>query len=142
MVQDAPLLDLSDMGLCAMIDTILEGATKVTSLESCSGNLPTLAATIAQIGNGLPRAGAEFQIIQALAEHIRAEHVAGGAAEIVVAEPYYHMLQGWHLQEALNYFYLVRFLKLQGVILLFALSVPAQANVVACIVEFNKFATT
>mmetsp|Transcript_33422 Transcript_33422/g.61369 ORF Transcript_33422/g.61369 Transcript_33422/m.61369 type:complete len:522 (+) Transcript_33422:20-1585(+) len=145
--REAPLLDLSDMGLCAIIASVAEGATNVTSLESCAGSLPTLAATIAQIGNGLPRVCTEFRIIQALAEHIRVDHIAGcegGASagvEIVVAEPYYEMLEGWHLQEALNYFFLVRSFKSRGVISPSALSVPAYAKVMACVVEFDEFSS-
>ena len=137
--RDAPLLDLSDFGLCAMIASVSGGARTVTSLESSTGNLPTVAATVAQVGNGLPRAGAEFQVIHGLVEHISADNVIGGAAEIVVAEPYYEILEGWHIQEALNYFYTVRSLVKRGVISPAALSVPAYANVMACMVEFDDF---
>jgi protein arginine N-methyltransferase 7 len=138
--RDAPLLDVSDMGLCAMIASVL-GARKVTSLESSSGSLPTVAATVAQIGNGLPRPNAGFQILQAQAEHLLSEHILGGAAEIVVAEPYYEILEGWHLQESLNYFYTVRSLKKRGVVSSTALSVPAYANVMVCVVECDQFCT-
>jgi protein arginine N-methyltransferase 7 len=136
--KDAPLLDLSDMGLCAMMAAV-QGATRVTSLESSSGTMPTLAATIAQIGNKLPKQGCEFQIIQALAEHITSEYIVGGIADIVVAEPYYEMLEGWHLQEALNYFYLVRSLKMRNVISPKAVSVPAEACIMGCVVQFDEF---
>jgi len=137
--KDCPVLDLSDFGLCGMIAAV-SGATKVSSLECSSGSLPTLAATVAQIGNSLPRAGAEYQIIQALPEHIKVEHIAGGsAAEIVVAEPYYEMLEGWHLQEALNYFYLVCAMKKRGVISPSSLSVPSCAKFMGCVVEFKNF---
>ena len=114
----------------------------VVSLESSSGTLPTVAATVAQIGNSLPREGAIFQIINGLAEHITIEHLDcgdGGAAQIVVAEPYYEMLEGWHLQEALNYYYTLRSLKKRGVVSSTALSVPAYATVMACVVEFHDF---
>ena len=136
--QDSPVLDLSDFGICAMIASEA-GARKITSLESSSsGTLPTIAATVAQVGNGLPKTGTEFQIIQALAEHITEEHI-GGKAEIVVAEPYFEMLEGWHLQEAMNYFYLVRSMKKRSIISSTAVSVPAFANVMACVVEFDDF---
>ena len=136
--KDSPILDLSDFGLCAMMAS-LSGAKKVTSLESSSGTLPTIAATVAQIGNSLPRPGAEFQIIQALPEHIRDEHIVGGPAEVVVAEPYYEMLEGWHLQEALNYFYLIRAMKVRGLITPNALAVPSYAKVMATVVQFDEF---
>ena len=135
---DAPLLDVSDMGICAMIASVL-GSRNVTSLESSSGTLPTAAATVAQIGNGLPRPSSGYQIIRAQTEHLLADHILGGAANIVVAEPYYEVLEGWHLQEALNYFYTVRSFKKRGVVSLTALSVPAFANVMACVVEFEQF---
>lgn len=138
--RDAPLLDISDMGICAMIASAL-GSRKVTSLESSSGALPTVAATIAQIGNGYPLPEAEFQIIQAQAEYILTEHILGGAAEIVVAEPYYEILEGWHLQEALNYFYTMRSLKRRGIISSTAISVPTYANVMACVVECEQFSS-
>jgi hypothetical protein len=67
----------------------------VTSLESSTGNSPTVAAAVAQVGKGLPRAGAEFQVIHGTAEHISAGNAIGGAAEIVVTEPYYKILEGW-----------------------------------------------
>ena len=138
--RDESLLDLSDFGLCAMIASVC-GARKVTSLESSNGTLPTLAATVAQIGNELPRKGCDFQVIRGLAEHISRENVFNRAAEIVVAEPYYEMMEGWHMQEALNYFYTVRSLRKRGVISPTALSVPSYANVLACIVEFDEFST-
>ena len=93
--RDAPLLDLSDFGLCAMIASVSGGARNVTSLESSTGNLPTVAATVAQVGNGLPWAGAKFPVVHGLVEHISADNVIGGAAEIVVAKPYYEILEGW-----------------------------------------------
>ena len=79
-----------------MIALVSGGARRnVTSLESSTGNLPTVAAAVAQVGNGLPRAGAKFQVIHGLAEHVSADNAIGGAAEIVVAEPYYEILEGW-----------------------------------------------
>ena len=44
-----------------------------------------------------------------------------------------------HIQEALNYFYTVRSLVKRGVVSPAALSVPAYANVMACVVEFDDF---
>ncbi|KAL7519461.1 hypothetical protein ACHAWX_004218 [Stephanocyclus meneghinianus] len=133
---DAPLLDLSDMSLCAMIAAVAGGATCVTTLES---SMSTLAATISQIGNSLPKAGATFQLIEALSENVTKDYISGGQAEIVVAEPYYQVLEGWHIQEALNYFYLVRSFKSRKLISQTAISVPTLAYVMACVVEFREF---
>jgi len=94
--RDVPLLDLSDFGLRTMITSGLGGGRRnVTSLESSTGNSPTVVATVAQAGNGLPRAGAKFQVIRGLAGHVSTDNVIGGAAEIVVAEPYCEILEGW-----------------------------------------------
>jgi protein arginine N-methyltransferase 7 len=130
---NAPLLDLSDMGICALI-AAAAGATRVTSLESSSGGMPTLAATIAQIGNNL-----NFQIIQAQAEHVTNSFIVGEVAEIVAAEPYFEMLEGWNLQEALNYFYLVRSMKQRGLIAPNSISVPSVAFLMAVVVECEDF---
>jgi predicted RNA methylase len=134
---DARLLDLSDMSLCALIAVLAGKATCVTSLES---NMAILAATISQIGNQLPHEGATFQIIQCLSENVTIDYIAGQCpAEIVVAEPYYQMLEGWHIQEALNYFYLVRSFRVRGLISERAVSVPALACIMACVVDFEDF---
>jgi predicted RNA methylase len=129
---DAPLLDLSDIGLCAIMAAVA-GGTCITSLES---NTATLAATISQLGNNLPKDGDTFQVIQAQSENVTTGYIAGGRAEIVMAEPYYQILEGWHIQEALNYFYLVRSFKSRGLISEAALSLPYLACVMACVVEF------
>ena len=136
---ESPVLDLSDFGFCALVAAQL-GARSVTSLESSSGNVPTIAATIAQIGNGLPKPGAAYQVIQAQAEHIAVEHIAGGSpAEIVVAEPYYEVLEGWHVQEALNFYYLVQSMRSRGVISQAALCVPSHCSIMARVVQFDDF---
>ena len=135
----SPVLDLSDFGLCGLIAAQL-GARSVTSLESSSGNVPMTAAMVAQLGNGLPKSGAVYQVIQAQAEHIMVGHIAGGSpAEIVVAEPYYEVLEGWHLQEALNFYYLVQSMKRRGVISPTALCVPSSCSVMARVVQFDDF---
>ena len=130
---NSPFLDLSDMGLCALM-AAAAGATRVTSLESSSGGMPTLAATIAQVGNNL-----HFQIIQAQAENLTSSYILGEVAEIVAAEPYYEMLEGWHLQEALNYFYLVRSLKQRKLISVSSISIPSVAALMAVVVEAEEF---
>lgn len=130
---DSPFLDISDMGLCALM-AAAAGATRVTSLESSSGGMPTLAATIAQVGNDL-----HFQIIQAQAEHVSSSYILGEVAEIVAAEPYYEILEGWHLQEALNYFYLIRSLKQRRLISASSISIPSVAVLMAVVVEAEEF---
>eukprot|EP00574_Skeletonema_japonicum_P000375 CAMPEP_0201742234 /NCGR_PEP_ID=MMETSP0593-20130828/47217_1 /ASSEMBLY_ACC=CAM_ASM_000672 /TAXON_ID=267983 /ORGANISM="Skeletonema japonicum, Strain CCMP2506" /LENGTH=287 /DNA_ID=CAMNT_0048236581 /DNA_START=364 /DNA_END=1227 /DNA_ORIENTATION=- len=121
------------MGMCALI-AAAAGATRVTSLESSSGGMPTLAATISQVGNNFG-----IQIIQAQAEHVTKSYILGEIADIVAAEPYYEMLEGWSLQEALNYFHLVRSMKQRGLISPTSISVPSVAILMAVVVEFEDF---
>lgn len=134
------VLDLSDFSLCAMIAAML-GAGRVTSLESSSGSLPLLSAKIAQLTNGLPSNpdnSHEFQIVNGHAEQLTVDVLGGRVANVVVAEPYYEVLEGWHLQEALNYFYSLRALKRRGVVCDDAISVPSFASVVARAVEARE----
>ena len=133
---DAPVLDLSDMGICALIAAAAQ-ATRITSLESSSGGIPTLAAMIAQIGNNF-----DIQIVQAQAEHVQEEHILGRVAEIVAAEPYYEMLEGWSLQEALNYFYLIRSMKQRGLISPTSISIPSVAMLMAIVIECEDFSSS
>ena len=133
----ASILDVSDFSLCAMIAATLFDAEQVTSLESSSGGIPLLSATVAQVGNNLPQESCHFQIVNAHPEHLAVEHVCGGKADIVLAEPYYELLEGWHIQEALNYFYLIKSLKRKQVIKSDAISVPSFASIKACAIELD-----
>ncbi len=130
------ILDISDFCLCALIAAKVCDAEKVTSLESSTGGVPYLSALVAQEGNQLPHDGCIFQVINAYAEHLTAEHL-GGEVDIVMAEPYYEILESWHLQEALNYYYLLRSLKEKGVVKSDAVSLPTRATVMACAVELD-----
>lgn len=134
---EAVVLDLSDFSLCATIAGLL-GAPKVTSLETSSGSVPLTAARIAQLANGLPLDPDEpesFQIVQCHPEQLSLEVIGGKPANVLVAEPYYEMLEGWHLQEALNYFYILRALRKRGLISGTAVSVPSYAAVMGCAIE-------
>eukprot|EP00956_Cyclotella_meneghiniana_P001802 scaffold1963_cov63-Cyclotella_meneghiniana.AAC.5 len=133
---NASVLDLSDMGICAIIAAVAGKAKCVTSLES---GMATLAATISQLGNGLPYNESIFQVIQALSENVTIDYIAGGPAEIVLAEPYYQLLEGYHIQEALNYYYLIKSFKTRGLISETAVSVPSFACIMGCVVEFKDF---
>lgn len=138
----APILDVSDFSLCAMMAAVA-GGTQVSSLESSSGGLPLLSAQVAQVGNELPlveKCGkATFQILQTHAESLTVELLSGFPAVAVMAEPYYEILEGWHLQEALNYYYTVKSLKERDIISSNALSVPSYAAVMGCAIQMNAF---
>jgi len=131
--KDCVLLDLSDFGLCAMLAATTEGAKRVSSLESSTSdtNIPNLSARIAQLANELPRPGNMFQILQCHAEQLINAEILGCKPHekigVVVAEPYYEILEGWHLQEALNYYYLVRALKARDMLHPKYCSVPSVA---------------
>ena len=128
--QESVVLDLSDFSLCAMIASLL-GAKSVTSLETSSGDLPVSTAHIAQIANGLPTNPDNphsFQIVRCHAEQLTSD-LLGGPASLIIAEPYYEILEGWHLQEALNYYYISRGLKRRGVLNNEFLSVPSYASI-------------
>jgi len=163
---NATVLDVSDFSICA-IAAALAGATKVTSLEGSGGGIPLLSCQVAQLGNDLPRrrakgaavgeegggdsgtvAMADFSILNAHAENITLEHVGGGGGDdgrgtggggvdIIAAEPYYEILEGWHIQEALNYYHLVRSLRRRRIVSADALSVPSYARIVGCAIEFH-----
>ena len=133
----ASIFDVSDFSLCALIAATSFDAEQVTSLESSSGGIPLLSATVAQIGNSLPKESCHFQIVNAHPESITVEHICGGKADIILAEPYFEMLEGWHIQEALNYFYLIKSLKRRQVIKSDAISVPAFASIKACAIELH-----
>jgi len=135
-------LDLSDFSLCGILAS-LHGARSVVSLESTSGELPMIAARVAQIGNELPKESADFQIIQCHSENLTLEVLAGTPAKVVLSEPYYEKLEGWHLQEAFNYYYLLRGLRSRGALDNHFISIPTRAHVMACFIEsktiFNAY---
>ena len=136
----APVLDISDFSLCAMMAALL-GGSNVTSLEASSTRLPEAAARIAQISNGLPLEGSSFQLISCHAEQVTLELLGGSQAEIVVAEPYYEILEGWELKGALNYLYTLRALKRRNVVKNDALSMPLQARIMGQAFESHAIAS-
>lgn len=131
------VLDISDFSLCSIIASKSFGAENVTSVESASNEILYLSAIVAQIGNQLPQGDTEFKVLQAYAEKLSFNDI-GGAVDIVLAEPYYQILEGWHLQEALNYFYLLKGLKTRGVIKDDSISVPSFANVMVCAIQLDE----
>jgi SAM-dependent methyltransferase len=135
--KDAAVLDLSDFSFCAGLAAVA-GATNVSSLESSSGQLPLTSAYVAQVGNNLPLSGARFDILQCHAEDLSLELLGGTAADIVVAEPYFEVLEGWHLPEALNYYYLIRALRARRVVSPTACVVPSRCRIMGCAIESEQ----
>lgn len=134
---DAKLLDLSDFSLCATLAAI-EGCRNVVSLESSSGDLPMAAARMAQIDNGLPREGCKFEILNCHAEQLSLEVLGGSPMCAVAAEPYYEVLEGWGVQEALNYFFLVRSSHTRGMVSQRLMSIPSSCRFMACVIESDQ----
>jgi len=109
---------------------------KVVSVESSLGQLAGTAARVAQLGNGLDPAA--FEIIQCYTEQLKLDILGGAPADIVCCEPYYEILEGWHLQEALNYYYTIRFLRSRGLISVHSIVTPASCRIMGCIIESRQ----
>ena len=136
------MLHLGDFSLGAIIAGANADRTnnclQISSLESSSGNIPITAATVAQIGNELPRNGSLFQILQAHAENLTLPVIdpeGKGSLGIVCAEPYYEMLEGWHVQEALNLFYTIRMLRRKGIVQPDTSVLPMEARIMGCAIQ-------
>jgi protein arginine N-methyltransferase 7 len=134
----ALVLDVSDFSLCAVL-AALSGASHVVSLESssCGPALAMLSARMAQLGNQLPRDGSVFEILQCHAEQLASEALGNTAtpARLVVAEPYYEILEGWHLQEAINYFFLLQSFQRRGLLSAEHVSLPSYARIMGCAIQ-------
>jgi protein arginine N-methyltransferase 7 len=131
------VLDVSDFSLGASMAALL-GAPQVFSLESSSSSLPLTTARLAQLSNNLPLNKSDpnsFQILQCHPEQLTTALLEGKQPNVIVAEPYYEVLEGWHLQESLNFFYILRSLKERGVVSANARSVPASASIMVCAFE-------
>ncbi len=85
-----------------------------------------------------------FQVLQCYAESLTRGHLYGGEgsghegaspANLVVGEPYYEVLEGWCIEEALNFFYTLRMLRRRGVVSGSAVCVPGRASIMACGIE-------
>lgn len=138
---NAPVLDLSDFSLCSMVAALL-GATNVSSLEASSTTLPEAAARVAQFSNGLPLNDAVFQIIRCHPEQLMVEMIGGRQAEIVAAEPYYEVLEGWELQQVFNYLFTLKALKGRNVVSKDALSVPQCAKIMGQVLKCDDIVSS
>jgi predicted RNA methylase len=132
----ASVLDISDFSLCGMMASLL-GARDVISVEASSSGLPVASARVAQIANQLPRENCSFQVLNCYPEQLTCDAIeAKHPANMVVAEPYFHVMEENHcVEEAFNLFYLIRMLKRNKVINNDSLCVPARAKIMACGIE-------
>lgn len=140
--KEVHFLDISDFSLCAML-AALQGASHVSSLETSSCEIPMTAARVSQ-ANGLPRTCngkvATYQILQCDVSNLTKEIFNNIPAEIVAGEPYYEVLEGWHLLEALNYFYILRSLRERGLVTTRAMSIPSHASIMICGIQCGSLA--
>ncbi len=133
------VLDVSDFSLCSLVATVEYKAKNVTSIESSSAeNLPMLSALVSQLGNKLPTDQNTFQIVQAHLDSLNLNNLQQSEAfDIVLAEPYYEIMQDWCIASALNYYYTIKALKRRSLIKSDAISVPSYAEIKCCAVEFH-----
>ncbi|GAX12926.1 type III protein arginine methyltransferase [Fistulifera solaris] len=136
----ARILDISDGGWGACLAALL-GATNVISVESNSENLAMMAARIAQCGNGLPLTSdgvsAKFDVIPSRLENLTVGDLWGQPPDIIIAD-YYHMFEGWHLQESLNFYYKCRSLRRKNMISDQTLFLPSSFRIMACVIESEQ----
>ncbi len=133
------VLDVSDFSLCSLIASVEFDAKNVTSIENSStDNIAMLSALVSQIGNNLPKDGCCFQIVQAHFDSLTLSNLQKDEAfDVVLAEPYYDIMQSWCIATALNYHYIIKSLKRRMLLKPDAISVPSFATIKCCAVEFH-----
>ena len=138
-VEREPLvLDLADFGVGACLAASL-GAKHVISVESCSDpELVMTAARVAQLGNGFPRLNCKFELLQCHYEQLSLDVLGGRPADIVLGGEYTQVLEGWHWQEALNFFYTLQSLRSRDLITQKTNIVPARCRIMGCAVESSQ----
>jgi hypothetical protein len=137
---DALVLDVSDFALCTCL-AATAGAKRVISLESsCTGqHLAHMAArAIERIQQQRKSRDCRYEILQCHVEDLTLDLLGGSPVDVVVSEPYYEMLEGWHLQEALNYYYTLRFLRTRELLSPNAIVLPLLCRVMGCIIESEQ----
>jgi type III protein arginine methyltransferase len=141
------VLDVSDFALGACITASIcysmamagDHQFNVISVENSSGHLPILASQVlsnlshtSDVSNRVV-----MSVLQCYNENITLDAIDTGtqAVDIVFSEPYYEVLEGWHLQEALNFYYTVRLLRNNGIIDNETIVLPGVCRVIGCIIE-------
>jgi hypothetical protein len=153
---DAPakfvFLDVSDFAVGATLATQICTAqsARILSLESSAGSLPTLsarwAAAILNRGRStMTEEPCAVEILQCYTEQLTPELLHGPndsdhtrGVDVVWAEPYYEVLEGWHLQEALNFYYIVRLLRSQQLLSDQAMILPRSCRIMGCIIQSDQ----
>ena len=135
---DVHVLDVSDFSWCACLSA-KAGCHRVTSLESSTcGTLANLAARLAQDSDCTRGGACQFEILACHIENLSLEAIGGTPMTLLVSEPYYEILEGWPLLEALNYYYMVRFLRTQGIVSTETTVIPARCRIMVCAIESEQ----
>jgi protein arginine N-methyltransferase 7 len=128
------VLDISDFGWCGILAGV-QGC-RVTSLECSPGNVQAeMTSRVAQASR-LPE-DCRFDVLACHTEQLNRE-ILGGVPDIVIAEPFYQVLEGWHLQEALNFWYTVRSLRRKAVLSSDTVVIPSACRIMACGIESQQ----
>ena len=133
------ILDLSDFcwagSIAASCFPKSAGPCTIISLESSSGNLPEQTAEWIRNNQEPSASSTQWEIRRGYAEELNAENTP--CVAMVVAEPYYEVLEGWHLQEALNLYAILSVLRQNKVVTASTRIVPRLCRVKGCLVESN-----
>lgn len=152
------VLDVSDYSLGAGLALLLSGASpcRVISIESSLGHLPFMSAQflalskavnsrIHTLSNGnLPDQASttqqsEPEVIQCYPEQLTMQEIGvKGPVDILCAEPYFEILEGWHLQEAMNFHYIVDLLRSRGLVSASTIVIPYACRIMGCIVQSDQ----
>ena len=141
------IVDVSDFALGACIAASMCHAMsmgngtryRIVSVENSSGHLPMLASQV--LSKAIPNLQhtnpVDLSILKCYNENITLDAIGTGtqAVDIVFSEPYYEVLEGWHLQEALNFYYVVHRLRSNGIINKETIVLPCVCRVMGCVIE-------
>jgi type III protein arginine methyltransferase len=139
------LLDVSDFALGGLIvasmmatNPLVHCPCKVVSLENSSSNLPAITTSIADENIGKLGSNVNFEVLQCYNESISLDLIGESPVHILFSEPYSEVLEGCHLQEALNFYYTVRLLRTNGILSDKTIVLPNRCRLLGCIIESGQ----
>jgi hypothetical protein len=140
------VLDVSDFALGGMIvsammatNPLVRRPCTVVSLENSSGNLPSVTASVAERQNSSKAdSNVNFEVLQCYNESMSLDVIGGSPVHILFSEPYYEVLEGCHLQEALNFYYTVRLLRTNQILSDETIVLPSCCRILGCIIESGQ----
>lgn len=133
------ILDVSDFSLLSLMSSKF-GAKDVVSVENSDNGLPLTAAKLVQLGNNIQE---HLEILQCRNESL--QHAIGSKSstrvDLVLGEPYYEILEGWHLLEALNFYWTIQYFRTQDLIGENTTIFPSRCTIWACVIESDQLKT-